>query len=106
MATLNVPDVTSPVDRELDEVFRGSYRMTYGTAYGVPGSAEDAEHVVQTIFLRHVCRELPPDLLTNPGAYLYRSPVNLSLRTIRGRKRRQCNSHILFLGQSTSDFLL
>ena len=88
MSTLNVPDVTNPVDRELEDVFRTHYRMTYRTAYGITGSTEDAEDVVQTIFLRLVCREFPPDLMRHPRAYLYRAAVNLSLNTIRGRKRR------------------
>ena len=62
--------------------------MTYRTAYGITGSSEDAEDVVQTIFLRLVRRELPPGLKKNPKAYLYRAAVNLSLNTIRGRNRR------------------
>lgn len=88
MSTLNVPEVTNPVDPELAEVFRAYYRMTYRTAYAVTGSSEDAEDVVQTIFLRLVKREFPPDLMKRPAAYLYRAAVNLSLNTIRGRKRQ------------------
>jgi RNA polymerase sigma-70 factor (ECF subfamily) len=89
MSTLNVSDVTTePYVQELEDLFRTHYRMTYRTAYGVTGSAEDAEDVVQTIFLRLVRREFPPDLMRNPGAYLYRAAVNRSLNIIRGRKRR------------------
>ena len=62
--------------------------MTYRTAYAITGSSEDAEDVVQTIFLRLVRREFPPDLRKNPRAYLYRAAVNVSLNTIRARKRR------------------
>jgi RNA polymerase sigma-70 factor (ECF subfamily) len=62
--------------------------MTYRTAYAITGSSEDAEDIVQTIFLRLVRREFPPDLKKNPGGYLYRAAVNLSLNTIRGRKRQ------------------
>jgi RNA polymerase sigma-70 factor (ECF subfamily) len=76
------------VDSELAEVFRAHYRMTYRTAYAVTGTSEDAEDVVQTIFLRLIRREFPPDLKKNPAAYLYRAAVNLSLNTIRSRKRR------------------
>jgi RNA polymerase sigma-70 factor (ECF subfamily) len=88
MSTLNAPDVTTPVDRELEEVFRAHYRMTYRTAYAITGNSEDAEDVVQTIFLRLIRREVPPDLKKNPRAYLYRAAVNASLSTIRARKRR------------------
>jgi len=76
------------LDQELEEVFRAHYRMTYRTAYGITGSSADAEDVVQTIFLRLARREFPPDLKKNPGAYLYRAAVNVSLNTIRGRKRQ------------------
>jgi len=88
MSTLNAPDVTTPVDRELEAVFREHYRMTYRTAYAITGNAEDAEDVVQTIFLRLAQREAPPDLKKNPRGYLYRAAVNVSLSTIRARKRR------------------
>jgi RNA polymerase sigma-70 factor (ECF subfamily) len=92
MSTLNAFDViVDPLQQakqELDDIFREHYRLTYRTAYGVTGSAEDAEDVVQTIFLRLVRREFPPDLQKNPGAYLYRAAVNASLNTIRGRQRR------------------
>jgi RNA polymerase sigma-70 factor, ECF subfamily len=96
MSTLNVSDLTAdhpdPLDqqlvRELEAVFRAHYRMTYRTAYAITGSSEDAEDVVQSIFLRLVRREFPPGLKNKPAAYLYRAAVNLSLNTIRSRKRR------------------
>ena len=93
MSTLNVSEVpTDPLDqelvRELEEIFRAHYRMTYRTAYAVTGNSEDAEDVVQTIFLRLVRRECPPALKKNPAGYLYRAAVNVSLNTIRTRRRR------------------
>src|SRR4030095_1362724 len=96
MSTLNVSDLTAdhpdPLDQqlvqELEAVFRAHYRMTYRTAYAITGSSEDAEDVGQGIFLRLVRREFPPGLKTKPAAYLYRAAVNLSLNTIRNRKRR------------------
>jgi RNA polymerase sigma-70 factor (ECF subfamily) len=103
MSTLNVPDVTNPVDRDLAEVFRAHYRMTYRTAYAITGSSEDAEDVVQTIFLRLVKREFPPDLKKNPGGYLYRAAVNLSLNTIRGRKRQAARDWSITRTISESD---
>jgi len=77
---------------ELEEVFRENYRMVYRTSYAVTGNPEDAEDVVQAIFLRLVRREFPPDLKKNPGGYLYRAAVNESLSLIRGRKRRVFSS--------------
>jgi RNA polymerase sigma-70 factor (ECF subfamily) len=80
--------VTSgPVGQEFDQIFREHYQLVYRTAYGVTGSPEDAEDILQTIFLRLLRREFPPDLKKNPKAYLYRAAVNLSLNTLRLRRR-------------------
>ena len=62
--------------------------MVLRTAFGVTGSREDAQDVLQTVFLRLVSRELPPDLERNPKAYLYRAAVNVSVSLLRQRKRR------------------
>jgi RNA polymerase sigma-70 factor, ECF subfamily len=79
---------TEQTSEEFDQIFRENYQLVYRTAYGVTGSSEDAEDVLQTIFLRLVRRDLPPALLRNPKAYLYRAAVNLSLNTIRLRHRQ------------------
>jgi len=93
MSTLGVSDISNhppneALAEELETIFRAHYRLTYRTAYAVTGNAEDAEDVVQTIFLRLIRREFPPDLKKNPGAYLYRAAVNVSLNSIREKKRR------------------
>ena len=77
----------SPGAQEFDEIFSTHAQLVYRTAYGVTGSHEDAEDVLQTIFLRLIRREFPPDLQKNVKAYLYRAAVNLSLDTIRLRRR-------------------
>src|SRR5689334_15719239 len=75
------------VEQDFEKVFREHYQMIYRTAYAVTGRSEDAEDVVQTIFLRLLRRELPPDLMKNPKAYLYKASVNESLNLIKARKR-------------------
>src|SRR6185436_9236294 len=77
-----------PLTEQLDRIFREHHELVYRTAYGVTGSREDAQDVVQTIFLKLLRQEFPPDLERNPKAYLYRAAVNLSLNTIRQRQRR------------------
>jgi RNA polymerase sigma-70 factor (ECF subfamily) len=61
--------------------------MVFRTAYGVLGTSNDAEDVVQTIFLRLLDRGVSPDLTKNPAGYLYKAAVNESLNVIRARKR-------------------
>jgi RNA polymerase sigma-70 factor (ECF subfamily) len=73
--------------QRFEEVFNAHSQLMYRTAYGVLGRHEDAEDVVQTIFLRLIRQEFPPDLGKNPERYLYRAAVNSSLSTIRNRRR-------------------
>jgi len=73
--------------QEFETIFTEHARLVYRTAYGVTGSHEDAEDVLQTIFLQLIRRHYPPDLRRNPEAYLYRAAVNSSLNIIRRRGR-------------------
>ena len=87
MATLTLATVTrDQPNTDLDGIFRQHYQLIYRTAFGLTGRSEDAEDVLQTIFLRLLGREFPPDLITNPRAYFYRAAVNVSLNVIRSRK--------------------
>jgi RNA polymerase sigma-70 factor, ECF subfamily len=76
-----------PLNQEFDELFRQHHQLIYRTALGVTGSSEDAEDILQTIFLRLLGREFPPDLNRNPRGYLYRAAVNASLNVIRAKAR-------------------
>ena len=77
------------VNREFEGLFNEHFQFVYCTAYTVTGSRQDAEDVLQTIFLRLVRRATPPALTQNPRAYLYRAAINESLNVIRARKRQK-----------------
>ena len=62
---------TGPLTEEFEELFREHHALVFRTAYSVTGNAQDAEDVLQTIFLRILRRELPPALRKNPKGYLY-----------------------------------
>jgi RNA polymerase sigma-70 factor (ECF subfamily) len=88
MSTVVVSSVIAgPLTREFEDIFREHYDLVHGTAFGVTGRREDAEDVVQTVFLRLLRREMPRDIQKNPRAYLYRAAVNESLNIIRSRRR-------------------
>ena len=89
MSTLTVADDTrgAPSAAKFEDFFREHYRLVYRTAYSVTGRAEDAEDIVQTVFLKLLRRESPMDLGRNPNGYLYRAALNLALDTIRRRQR-------------------
>ena len=72
--------------RQFETIFKAHAQLMYRTAYGVLGTHHDAEDVVQTIFMKLIRQEFPPDLERNPEAYLYRAAVNASLSTIRNRR--------------------
>jgi RNA polymerase sigma-70 factor (ECF subfamily) len=76
------------LSEELEEVFRAHARLVYRTAYSVTGSPQDAEDVVQAIFLQLLRRGFPPDFRRNPKAYLYRAAVNRALNAVKSRRRR------------------
>jgi len=73
---------------EFERLFEEHYPLIYRTAYGVTGRVEDAEDVVQTVFLRLLQRASPREFARNPPGYLYRAAVNLSLNIVRARLRR------------------
>lgn len=75
-----------PLSEDLDEIFREHSRLVYRTAYTVTGSPQDAEDVVQTLFLQLLRRGFPQDFRKNPKAYLYRAAVNVSLNAVKSRQ--------------------
>lgn len=70
--------------KELEKLFREHNELVFRTAYRVTGSAEDAEDVLQTVFLRLARRE-EVDLAPSPASYLHRAAVNASLDLVRSR---------------------
>jgi RNA polymerase sigma-70 factor, ECF subfamily len=80
---------TSQMTQPYEDLYKQHARMMYRTAYGITGSHEDAEDVLQNIFLALVRREAPPEFANSPEAYLHRSAVNHSINVIRSRQRQR-----------------
>lgn len=88
MSTATMSDLTGgPLAQEFEDFFREHYQLVYRTAYGITGRPEDAEDVLQTVFLKLLRRGTSPDFQRNPKGYLYRAAVNLSLDAIERRRR-------------------
>src|SRR5262245_33017478 len=92
MSTATMPKPTADNSQEYEDLFREYYLLVYRTAYVITGSPEDAEDVLQTIFLRLMRRSAPPDIRKNPKGYFYKAAVHLSLDTIRSRQREVLTS--------------
>ena len=76
----------------LEELFNQQHDRVFRTAYRVTGSAEDAEDVLQTIFLRVARGQEAAMAADNPEAYFARAAINASLDLIRSRKRARAVS--------------
>ena len=81
------PTNVTEADTTLEELFNQHHDRIFRTAYRVTGSAEDAEDVLQTIFLRVARGQESAMAADNPEAYFARAAINASLDLIRGRKR-------------------
>src|SRR5690242_9321389 len=65
--------------QDIEQIFNEHHIFVYKVAYHILGNRQEAEDVVQTIFLRLLGRDRPPDIWKNPRAYLYRSAVNIAI---------------------------
>lgn len=91
MSIAAVPSGAMPkvLPQEFEELFREHCQLVYRTAYGITGNRQDAEDVLQSIFLKLLQRDFSAELKRNPAAYLHRAAVNLSLNVLRSRKRQK-----------------
>ena len=80
------PNVRS-LAADFEELFQKHHGLVYRAAYRITGNAQDAEDVLQTLFLRLLHRGRPLDLDANPKGYLHRAAVNIALDIIRARRR-------------------
>jgi RNA polymerase sigma-70 factor, ECF subfamily len=93
-------DAGRQLSQELEEIFERHCDMIYRTAWALTRSKEDSEDILQTIFLRLLARETPPDLHAAPERYLYRAAFNLALNTLRRRKREVLTDDISIFGDN------
>src|SRR5215831_15370620 len=70
----------------IEEIFREHYQLVYRTACVVTGNPDDAQDVLQIIFLRLQKQGARPNL-KDPKAYLYGAAVKTSLNLLRSRRR-------------------
>ncbi len=77
---------TTGPNADLERVFREHNRLVLRAAYRVTGSAQDAEDVLQTVFMRLVRREGGSGLSDSPSHYLHRAAVNAALDIVRSRQ--------------------
>jgi RNA polymerase sigma-70 factor (ECF subfamily) len=89
MAIAAARDTEPTLPEDIEELFREHYQILYRSAYGVTGSRQDAEDVLQSLFVKLLQNGVPPELKQSPARYLHRAAVNLSLNVLRNRKRQK-----------------
>ena len=83
-----------PLPEDFERIFNENYALVYRAAYRITGNNEDAEDVLQTLFLRLLRREVLPDIERNPKAYMHRAAVNIALDIVRQRGRSVASGNI------------
>jgi RNA polymerase sigma-70 factor (ECF subfamily) len=76
----------TPAAPDLERIFREHHGMVFRAAYRVTGNANDAEDVLQTVFLRMIKRDPAAEPVGNMASFLHRSAVNAALDLVRTRQ--------------------
>jgi len=84
-----VSETARPEPHGLESLFLQHQRKVFRAAYRITGSAQDAEDVLQTVFLRLARHGEDAPALANPSSYLYRAALNAALDLLRARRERE-----------------
>jgi RNA polymerase sigma-70 factor (ECF subfamily) len=84
-ATLESQPLPHQPPIELEQMFHDHRTRVFRAAYRITGNINDAEDVLQTVFLRLARRE-DPGAVNNLESYLYRAAINAALDLLRSRK--------------------
>ncbi len=76
------------VPADFETLYRSYSDAVYRSAWRLLGNAEDAEDVLQTVFLRFLRRDASMGDVAEPEYYLRRSAVNAALDLIRSRQSK------------------
>jgi RNA polymerase sigma factor (sigma-70 family) len=75
-----------------DELFNEHHEKVFLAAFRVTGNRQDAEDILQTIFLRLLKNADKPEFIAPSAAYLCKSAINAGLDVLRSRRRVQTES--------------
>jgi RNA polymerase sigma-70 factor (ECF subfamily) len=75
-----------------DELFNEHHTKVFLAAYRVTGSRQDAEDILQTVFLRLLNNAEKADFSAPSAAYLCKSAINAGLDVLRSKRRIQTDT--------------
>jgi len=73
-------------EAELERIFREHHALVFRAAYRITGNPDDAEDVLQTVFLRMMKRAPGAEPVGNMASFLHRAAVNAALDLVRTRQ--------------------
>lgn len=73
-------------EADLERIFREHHALVYRAAYRVTGNPNDAEDVLQTVFLRLMKRAPGAEPVDHMASFLHRAAVNAALDLVRSRQ--------------------
>ena len=76
-------------EQGFDAFYREHYQLVYRAAHSVTRSRQDAEDVLQSVFLNVLRHPEQTELARNIRGFLYRAAVNEGLRLLRTRARQR-----------------
>ncbi|HUA60970.1 MAG TPA: sigma-70 family RNA polymerase sigma factor [Verrucomicrobiae bacterium] len=79
-------DPAEDTSSELEQIFREHHGLVFRAAYRITANADDAEDVLQTVFLRLMKRDRNADPVGNMASFLHRAAVNAALDLMRARQ--------------------
>jgi RNA polymerase sigma-70 factor, ECF subfamily len=71
---------------ELERIFRENHALVFRAAYRITGNADDAEDVLQTVFLRMLKRDAGAETIGHMASFLHRAAVNAAVDLMRARQ--------------------
>jgi RNA polymerase sigma-70 factor (ECF subfamily) len=74
---------------EVATLFEQHRKDIYKAAYRVTNNSQDAEDVVQAVFVKLIEKQPDADLVHNPAGYLYRAAIHQALDMVRAHRRQR-----------------
>jgi RNA polymerase sigma-70 factor, ECF subfamily len=71
---------------ELERIFRENHALVFRAAYRITVNVDDAEDVLQTVFLRMLKRDSGAEAIGNMASFLHRAAVNAAVDLMRSRQ--------------------
>ena len=89
MKTAAAQQTTHRMDEQrFDQLYREYHQLIYRAAYNITGDRDEAEDVLQNVFVTLIEMGFQPESTENLKGYLHQTAVNEARNLVRSRRRR------------------